>query len=295
MTTRPATAVTSTELREHPQRNTPEGPDDPGRLLAVTVTATDDLAPNLRRLTLATPALRELTLTGPDEFFGLLMPRDRGDFTAFDTAGSNIRAAVAEIDEDERPGLRWYTVRHFRQDAGEIDVDVVLHDDHPGPGATWVAAAQPGDTAGIWLSNAIWTRHNDERPLFVADPSAVPALRAVLEFTVDHHPDDLASYHLVIVTDGGNDLEAGFAEQWADKVGSLIVLDATPEQATETVRAHFTEAAAAGHPSTQPSYVWASGEVGLSKMVRGLAVDEWGLDSALVNWIAYWIEGRPRP
>ena len=31
MTTRPATAVTSTELREHPQRNTPEGTDDPGR------------------------------------------------------------------------------------------------------------------------------------------------------------------------------------------------------------------------------------------------------------------------
>ncbi|HIW90818.1 MAG TPA: siderophore-interacting protein [Candidatus Corynebacterium avicola] len=295
MTTVPATAVADTELLERPLRGTPEDQDDAGRLIAVTVTAAEQLGPNLRRLTLASPGLRELTLTGPDEFFGLLMPRDRGEFTLFDTAGRNIRAAVAEIGEDERPGLRWYTVRHFRQEAGEIDVDVVMHDDHPGPGATWVAAAQPGDTAGIWLANAIWTRHNTDSPLFVADPSAVPALRAVLEFTVDHHPEDLKDYHLVIVTDGGTDLESGFAEEWQDKVASLTVLNATPEQATEAVRTHLTEATAAGHPSTKPGYVWASGEAGMAKAVRGVAVDDWGLDSSVINWVAYWIEGRPRP
>jgi NADPH-dependent ferric siderophore reductase len=303
MTTVPASAVRDTELREHPRRDatdaagsagTSGASEDSGRLLAVTVTANEMIAPNLRRITLASPELCALELTGPDEFFGLLMPRDHGALQDIDTAGRNIRAAVADIDEEERPDLRWYTIRHFRQEVGEIDVDVVMHDDNPGPGALWVSAVRPGDAAGIWLCNGIWIRHA-ERPLFVADPSAVPALRAVLEFTEDHHPDDLARYHVVVVAHSPDDLEAGLAEQWEERLASLSIIYAAVGMETEAVRLHLTQAADEGHPRTAPEYVWASGEAGLTKMVRGLAVNDWKLDTAFVDWIAYWIEGRARP
>jgi NADPH-dependent ferric siderophore reductase len=298
MATTPANAVRDTELREHPRRDPTEGtePADAfgGRLVPVTVTANEPVAPNLRRLTLASDEFRELELTGPDEFFGLLMPQDGRDFEPFDTAGRNIRAAVAAIDEDVRPGLRWYTVRHLRQEDGEIDVDVVMHDDHPGPGAEWVAAARPGATAGVWLCNAIWIRHA-ERPLFVADPSAVPALRTILEFTEDHHPDDLSRYHLVVVAHSPDDLESGLAEDWSERVGSLRIIYTSPGMEAEAVAAHLRQAAGDGHPGTAVEYVWASGEAGLAKTVRGIAVDEWGVDTAFVDWVAYWIEGRPRP
>lgn len=298
MATTPATAVRDTELREHPRRDPSEGtePADEfgGRLVPVTVTANELIAPNLRRLTLSSPEFRELELTGPDEFFGLLMPQPGHDFQPFDTAGRNIRAAVADIDETVRPGLRWYTVRHLRQDEGEIDVDVVMHDDHPGPGASWVSQVRPGATAGVWLCNAIWIRHA-ERPLFVADPSAVPALLTVLEFTDDHHPDDLARYHLVVVAHSPDDLESGLAEDWSDRVASLQIIYTTPGMESEAVATHLREAAESGHPSAAVEYVWASGEVGMTKTVRGIAVDEWNVDTAFVDWVAYWIEGRPRP
>lgn len=298
MATTPSTAVRDIELREHPRRDATEDTepanDFGGRLIQVTVTANELIAPNLRRLTLASPDFRELELTGPDEFFGLLMPQDGRDFESFDTAGRNIRAAVADIEEDVRPGLRWYTVRHLRQDAGEIDVDVVMHDDHPGPGATWVSEVSPGATAGVWLCNAIWIRHA-ERPLFVADPSAVPALLTILEFTADHHPDDLHRYHLVIVAHSPEDLEGGIAEDWSEKVASLQIIYTSPRMEAEAVTRHLHEAASISHPCTAAQYVWASGEVGMTKAVRGVAVDDWGVDTAFVDWVAYWIEGKPRP
>ncbi|WP_414122027.1 siderophore-interacting protein [Corynebacterium nuruki] len=301
MTTTPPTAVRDRDLHTHPQREDGEIDRLLGnggyRMIPATVTANELIAPNLRRITLASPVLRGLTLTGPDEYVGLLMPVPGvplPDPASVDVEGLNIRAAVADLPEQERPGLRWYTIRHFRQDAGEIDLDVVMHDDHSGPGSLWCTAAGPGDAAGIWLCNAIWIRHAD-RPLFVADPSAVPALRAILEFTADHHPDDLAKYHVYVVAHSPDDLEAGLAEEWEEKIGSLKIIYAAPGMEKEAVTTQLRRAAASDDPAAAPEYVWVSGEAGLAKEVRGVAVDELGVDRDFVDWVAYWIEGRPRP
>lgn len=180
-----------------------------------------------------------------------------------DADGANIRAVVADIPEDVRPQLRWYTVRHFRQDAGrtatgeavgEIDVDVVMHDDHPGPGALWVAGASVGDEAALWLCNAVWIRHAS-RPLFVADASAVPALRAVLEFTEDHHPDDLPLYHVRVIARSPEELEPGLAEEWEERLGSLRIIYASPGMESEAICAALRREREAGHPAASPEYV----------------------------------------
>jgi NADPH-dependent ferric siderophore reductase len=42
---------------------------------------------------------------------------------------------------------RNYTVRRHRPEAGEIDVDVVLHD-QPGPASRWAAEAPLGSDVG---------------------------------------------------------------------------------------------------------------------------------------------------
>ncbi len=290
MTTLPASAVNDTDLRTHPNREESGG----ARLVRVTVAAVSDVAPNLRRLTLRGPGLASLTLTGPDEYLGLLMPAPGQTVPELEAEGMNIRAAVAALDESERPGLRWYTVRHFRQDVGEIDIDVVMHDDHPGPGARWVSEASVGDDAAIWLCNAIWIRHAS-RPLFVADASAVPALRAILEFTEDHHPDDLVKYHVRVVAHSPEELEPGLAEEWTERVGSLSILYVTPGLEAEAVCDALRRDRGAGHPAASPEYLWASGEAGMTKAVRKMAVDEWDVDRDFADWVAYWIEGRPRP
>lgn len=290
MTTVPASAVDDVDLRSHPDRDI-SGDD---RLVRVTVTATDRISPHLQRITLRGEGLVGMTLTGPDEYFGLLMPAPGTEVPVLSADGLNVRAAVAALDEAVRPQLRWYTVRNFRQATGEIDVDVVMHDDHPGPGARWVSAAAVGDHAAVWLCNAVWIRHAT-RPLFVADASAVPALRAVLEFVTDHHPEELPMAHVRVVAHDEGELEPGLVEEWGEQVGSLQVVYAEPGTEADAVCAVLRRDRAAGHPAAHPEYVWASGEAGMTKAVRGVAVKEWDVDRAHVDWIAYWIEGRPRP
>ena len=65
----------------------------------------------------------------------------------------NVRTAVAQIPEAQRPEMRWYTVRALRPEAAEIDVDIVVHGDS-GPGSAWALRAAPGDRVGFRASGS---------------------------------------------------------------------------------------------------------------------------------------------
>ena len=74
---------------------------------------------------------------------------------------------------------RRYTIRQARPEAGEFDLDVLLHGD--GPGSTWGATAMPGDHVSfqgprgkLELRPAAWH-------LLIGDESALPAIAAITE------------------------------------------------------------------------------------------------------------------
>jgi NADPH-dependent ferric siderophore reductase len=74
---------------------------------------------------------------------------------------------------------RRYTIRHARPDAGELDLDMLLHGD--GPGARWAATAARGDQiefqgprGKLELRAAPWH-------LLIGDESALPAVAAICE------------------------------------------------------------------------------------------------------------------
>ncbi len=264
------------------------------RLIPVTVTANAPLAAHVRRLTLAAPEFAQHRLTGPDEYFGLLMPQPGQEFRPFPAApGSNLRAIVAEIPDDRRPDLRWYTIRRLDRRAATIDVDVVTHGDD-GPGSRWVLAARPGDTAGVYTCNGIWSRPAADR-LLVADATAVPALRAVLEFLDAHHPAELASTHALVTAPSADALEPGLAEQWAPRLGTLRIVHAGEDRQCAEAAAVVEEWIRDDHPAARVAHVWACGEADLAKAVRTVAVRRWGLGADLANWATYWIRGRARP
>jgi NADPH-dependent ferric siderophore reductase len=82
-------------------------------------------------------------------------------------------------DITDRRVKRRYTIRHARPESGEFDLDVLLHGD--GPGSTWGASAQPGDTVSfqgprgkLELRPAAWH-------LLIGDESALPAIAAITE------------------------------------------------------------------------------------------------------------------
>ena len=256
----------------------------------VTLVGNEQLKPRLHRLTFTAEAFADYALSGPDEYFGLLMPKPGHPFRPFSFSGINIRAAVATIPDETRPDLRWYTIRSLDRACQIINVDVVTHGD-TGPGSRWVRQARPGDTAGMFTCSALWTPPTSSQ-LLVADASALPALRHILAYQQANAPQALAQTHAVAVITSPEEVEDGLAEQWDEKLASLTVVQAPKTIETEATLSALRENFGAGQP---PRSVWVSGEGNLTKSVRALAVKGWGLASADVVWVPFWFHGKARP
>lgn len=233
-------------------------------------------------------------MSGPDEYFGLLMPQRGQPFTPFAVNGFDIRAAISALPGHIRPELRWYTIRAHNPAARTIDVDVVTHGDS-GPGSRWIRNARPGDSAGMFTCPALWTPPIASQVL-VADASALPALRHILGYQSVNAPDALRETDVVAVVTSGDEVEDGLADEWGDRLRSLTVTHtdkgAETAAALSALRGLSREPRA---PGRVPDSVWVSGEGGLVKAVRQLAVNGWGIDSEKVVWVPFWFHGRARP
>jgi len=122
---------------------------------SATVVDSTTLTPRMRRVTLVCPALAG-TAVQPAQDVELLLR---------EASGRRVK--------------RRYTIRHFRPETGELDVDVVLHGD--GPGARWGATAQPGDPVEFQGPRGKLELRPAPWHLLVGDESALPALAAIAE------------------------------------------------------------------------------------------------------------------
>ncbi|AKK12022.1 siderophore-interacting protein [Corynebacterium uterequi] len=259
-------------------------------LHSLTLIANEKLKPRLHRLTFTADAFATHPLTGPDEYFGLLMPQKGQQFRSISVDGINIRAAVAALPADIRPDLRWYTIRRLDRARKLIDVDIVTHGD-TGPGSRWVRAARPGDTAGMFTCPALWTPPASTQ-LLVADASALPAVRHILSHQLRHNPEQLSQTDVLAVITDHDEIEDGLERKWGDHLRSLTTVTTTKN--TETTRA-VQALRELFSPRTRPESLWVSGEGDLAKSVRKLAADDWGLPTSDIVWVPYWFHGRARP
>lgn len=255
------------------------------RCVPGTVVAVEQVAPWLRRLTVSVPDLRGYEVLGPDEYVGLVMPLpgiELPDLSSVD--GPHPRPALCDLPEDEQPGVRWYTVRSWRPETGELEVEVVLHPEgqvEEGPGATWVRRAQPGDPVAVQTGTASYHPPAEARvQLLAGDETAYPALAGIIEAS------------------RGTDRELHVYLEQAEP-GAVPGLP-TPERGALTVvptgdRPGVALAAAvAGADLPALDYGWACGEQQLAATVRKHLVGERGLARTSVYFSAYWILGRPR-
>lgn len=250
-----------------------------------TVARVVDLNSVVRRFTLAAPELTGYALAGPDEYFGLLMPGADGVLHLPDPERVNVRAAVAEMPEDEQPGLRWYTVRELRRERGEVDVDIVTHGDS-GPGSAWAIGAKVGDPVGFRSGGALYTTFDARRQLFVADETAVPALLAIL--------DERARRGLPGLGEGVTaHVEAPTAEVLSgmDLPAQVVVHERGDEAPGTAARAALGADASA---TAALDYAWACGESGLATSIRRHLVQEVGMDKKAITFSGYWKLGAAR-
>jgi len=124
------------------------------------------LAPRMVRVTFGGDELAHFVWNGPAAHIKVFL--SMGDSSA------------PEGSAAARPLARTYTPRRFDAQAGELDVDFVIHGE--GPASSWAAQARPGQSltiAGPGRSYAV----DAQAPwhLLVGDDSAIPAIGTILE------------------------------------------------------------------------------------------------------------------
>ncbi len=129
----------------------------------VTVTGTERLTPNMRRMTFEGEALKTLSVPLPAQWLKVILPGVEGK------AGAN----------------RAYTIRRFYQGWGAMEVDFVLHGDI-GPASAWAERAEVGDVVHLGSPRGGHRIDPDARwRLLAGDETALPAIASILDAVPD--------------------------------------------------------------------------------------------------------------
>ncbi|WP_422377313.1 siderophore-interacting protein [Roseibium sp.] len=141
----------------------------------LTVKTAYHLSPNLIRVTFAGPELEGFPKGHHGANCKLVLPRDgesRAEFEAY---------FAPDAPKEKIHAVRTYTVRAYREDSQELDIDFVAHGDN-GPATRWAQAAKPGSFLGFMgPSQPKLTEFYADWYLLAADLSAMPVVEATLE------------------------------------------------------------------------------------------------------------------
>jgi NADPH-dependent ferric siderophore reductase len=138
------------------------------------VTAITEVTPSMARFTLTAPAFADFGVEQPGEIITLGWPDDGEELVVPPPLAGGGRASFREQH------WRNYTVRAYRPERAEIDVDFFLHGDL-GRAAAWAERAAPGDEVGFAGPRLHWKGVNGfDWSLLVADETGLPAILETL-------------------------------------------------------------------------------------------------------------------
>lgn len=240
------------------------------------VLAVEDIAPRMRRLTLAGQDLGRFA-SADDLHVKLYLPPSGLAQPEWPRLAADGRLIWPE--PPRRPAQRAYTIRRIDAEKGVVEIDFVLHA-HGGPGARFAERAQPGDFCGIsgpgggGLPTARWM-------LLMGDETALPAIARMLE-TMPPHTAGVA----IIEVDGPASevpvtAPAGFALRWLHRGAEGNGLDSRLPSAL----------AAIDWPAHDDRFVWAACERAAADLIRK-ELRAIGLERAQYRVAAYWHHGR---
>jgi len=130
----------------------------------LTVIGSHQITPNMKRITLGGSALEGFPPNQESAYIKLQVPDEKQDSLV----------------------TRTYTVRNYRENLNELDVDFFLHGDG-GPASAWASRAQPGDT--ITLTGPGGKKLLDFSAdwfVLAGDMTALPAISINIEQLPDH-------------------------------------------------------------------------------------------------------------
>lgn len=293
------------------------------RVFPVRVARIASLTPSFVRVTLAGPELAEFSAVGLDQRIKVVLPIPGHGFTAL-PEGPDLWTAWRALPDETRNPIRTYTVRSFRPDAHELDIDFVAHGD-AGPASRWVTGAAVGDELRIVGPRV--PESPDELPdgaaefapgsagriLIAGDETAAPAICSILESL-----DVTAVGHVVIEVPTDADrlpvsAPSGVEVRWVARNGDAHGSGMTREvhawsaswTASRTLPAGGATALAdvdvdrtilwevPESAAGDDVYAWIAGEAACVKELRRHLVRGLGIDRRSVAFMGYWRHGRP--
>ncbi len=295
------------------------------RVFSVRVAAVSALTPSFVRVTLTGDALADFSAVGLDQRIKVVLPIPGHGFTDLPD-GDDWYGAWRALPDAERNPLRTYTVRSFRPDARELDIDFVAHGD-TGPASRWVSSCRVGDElrivgpavpsspAELPSGAAEFAPGSATRILLAGDETAAPAICAILEAldvaTVGHVfievPTDAdrlpvtapAGVEVRWIARNGASHGVRMTDQvhaWAAEVTTGAASVAEPLRgAVDLADVDVDEQVLWDVPAAldeRPVYAWIAGEAGCVKELRRHLVRGVGLDRRQVAFMGYWRHGK---
>ncbi|HEX8594009.1 MAG TPA: siderophore-interacting protein [Pseudomonas sp.] len=223
-----------------------------------------NVTPKMRRITLHGPELAGFISLGTDDHVKLIFPRTPQEERAMETM------KLGAPDDGPRPAMRDYTPRRYDAQTGELDIDFVLHGE--GPAATWAAQAEPGQFLFIGgPRGSMIVPDMFDSYLLIGDETALPAIARRLESL----PANRCALVVVEVADMGE--QQVFQSQ--AQVDVIWIVRGEQDLVDVTRRLEMPEG---------KLYAWVATEAALSRKVRRVLLNEFGLDEALVKTSGYW-------
>jgi NADPH-dependent ferric siderophore reductase len=246
----------------------------PPAFRTVTVQATTVIGPRLRRVTLAGAELVGFPVPLPGASVRLLVPSLGTTALVVPTWTGNEFL----LPDGSRPALRTFTPRRVDPDAGELDLDVVLHGG--GVVSAWAAAVEAGAPCAISGPGRGYEIDADAPTFLLAgDETALPAIAQLLEVlpataTVRVHVE-------VAAPDGRSPLptHAGATITWHD------LADPTDPGASMV-------AAVLAEPIDASARIWVAGEAASVQRIRRHLFDEHAFPRPRATIRGYWKRGR---
>ncbi|MFH8755793.1 siderophore-interacting protein [Streptomyces atroolivaceus] len=228
----------------------------------------------LLRVTLGGAGTEGFEAHSPDEHVKLLFPEADGSLRLPEPNGTMLRWAGSVLRS------RQYTVRRYDPVAGEIDIDVALHDG--GLAADWAREAGPGAVMHLaGPPGGLIVPHSYDRYLLAGDLTALPAIARWLE----ELPRSAKGWAFVEVSDATQEIELSAPEgvevRWLHTAGPSAGDGDALARAVTGVTV----------PDGERVYVWVAGEAGQIKPLRRWVRDELRLEKADYDITGYWKRG----
>ena len=298
------------------------------RPFAVRVSRLQRLSPSFLRVTVTGPDLEACAPNGWDQRIKVLLPLPGRGVSDCPT-GPDWYGEWRDLPDERRNPIRTYTVRDWRPDVREMDVDFVLHGS-TGPASAWAERATVGAEIALIAPNARfpgptggfeWHPPADASCLLIAgDETAVPAICAIVESlpagrrarvllevpTADdvlplRAPDGVEITWLPrgatdagVPTPHGHLLTSAVIAAVEDLTAATVPAPAAPLDDVDVdarILWEVPEDDVIPRRSSGP-YAWLAGEAGMVKGLRRHLVQEAGLDRTSVAFMGYWRLGK---